>query len=112
MAEKNDWQGFVNIDLTRADKAKIKQEIPDSAEAIDWIQTLVLDGYRVSLSWYLDGECYVVSVTAKDGINVGLTFTMRHADLMVAIAAARFAHEVKTVRDWRNVGEVQSKFDW
>lgn len=104
------WRGFSNIQLTKADKLAVKKMAWGSAECMGYLQSMVDDLYKVTVSYDWDNHCYTVSATGKGEANAGLTMTQRHSDLFVAIAAHAHCHLEKTQAIWPEPNQLE--FDW
>jgi hypothetical protein len=116
MAENNGWQGFVNVDLTAADKKAIKAEKVDLPELFAWLAVEVADGsYRFGLGHDHDRECYVATLTARDpdNPNFGYSMSQRHSNMETALKALWYVHEIKLERNWAGVPKQNPiRFDW
>ena len=116
MADNNGWNGFVNINLGPEHRKAIKA-LAKSMKDKDIVGKLleyVSDGYRVSFSPDDRNDAVVVTMTGKEGsANAGYSFSQRHSDPMVALAAVVFCHEELCDRgSWQVKGETQLGFNW
>lgn len=107
----NGWKGFVNIPLNSQSKQAIKANTLKNTEAFKWLADMAQAGYKVGLSWDGDRDCFLCALTGRGGVNDGMTMTQRHANILVAITACKFAHETLTEGDWENA-PTQTMFDW
>ena len=115
MASQNGWVGFVNIDLTAADKKAVKEKMLTAELWHDWCETQALAGYKISQSYDRERECFVVTMTCgnPDLPNYGYSMSQRHRYYGVAIAALVFVHDEKTAQDdWGAEKQKQLAFDW
>jgi hypothetical protein len=115
MAENNGWHGFVNVDLTAADKKAIKAKKLSIEELFAWLAVEVAAGYRFGFGHDADRECYIATLTAKglDNINAGYSMSQRHSNAETAIKALWYAHEIKMERNWAGAPkQEQLQFNW
>lgn len=101
------WRGFSNVQLAKADKAAIKKMAWGAVECMGYLQSMVDDLYKVTITFDWDNQCYTVSATGKGDANTGLTMTQRHSDLFVAIAAHAHSHLEKTQAVWPEPHEIE-----
>ena len=60
---------YVNIPISEADKETIQSKDCDPVRVLDWIERLAVDGYKVSLSYDANSDCFIVSVTSTRASN-------------------------------------------
>lgn len=115
MANRNGWVGFVNIELTTADKKTLKEKLLSADEWLDWAGTQMMLGYKISQAWDDERSCWVVTMTAnsQDNENYGYSMSQRHSELIVALTALVYAHDTKADGAWASYDKVkQQKFNW
>jgi hypothetical protein len=116
MAESNGWLGFVNIELTQADKKAIKAKKISAEELVAWLAVIVANGgYKFGFGHDGDRECYIATLTAKDheNLNYGYSMSQRHSDALIALKALYYAHEVKMEGNWASAPkQEQPQFNW
>lgn len=108
---ENGWRGFINVDLNAADKKAVKKSIMSLEDSTNWLLDMAQNGYKFSVNFVLEGKTWIVSLTAKEGPNKGLTLTQRHADYFVAVAALYYSHTMKLMGDWEQAPK-QLDFNW
>jgi len=112
---KASWKGFINISLSNTHKQAIKDNTLGINEAYSFLESIGLEGYKVSLSCEPDSSTWTVAVTQSYSHlpNPGYAFSMRHKDLQVAISAVYYVHVVMSDHgDWASVGSITSEDDW
>lgn len=112
---KAKWRGFINVSLSSTHKKAIKERIHSDVEALEFLENLVSDGYKVSLSCEPSSATYTVAVTAAyDNLpEAGYAFSMRHKDMLTAISAVSYVHDVMSDGGrWSQVGAITSEDDW
>lgn len=114
--DKVTWVGFVNIDLTEAQKKQVKNSYIFTEERLfELIANLADDGYKVSVSWDFANNTYTASLTGicAGCANPGHTLTGRHSNLLVCLSVLFYKHfEVCEGGVWGQRGYVQGDFDW
>lgn len=91
------WQGFVDMHLTDEDRVALDGYLARIGEDVwEHLETLVLDGYKVSITPVSDKSMVVVTLTGreKQNPNFGYSLTGRGPDLLGAMAAVLFKHVV------------------
>lgn len=99
------WGGFINIRLSDADKDAFHQWFSTlDDDPLTGIFSLVLEGYKFSLSYAADGEYWTTSLT---GEGLGLTgiverccLTARAPQVDQAIALLLYKHVVIAKGSW------------
>jgi len=115
MSNNGNWQGFVNCELTKAEKAEVKKTEITEAGLADWLANLAAAGYKFTLSFDKQRDCYVATLTSweEEGPNYGFSMSQRHSQFLTALRALWFAHEVKLEGNWASVPKQgQLRFDW
>lgn len=107
----DEWKGFVNIHLTEQDKKEVNGKLLTRVKAFDFLKEMAETGYKVSLTWSLDFETWIVALTGKDGPNKGLTMTQRHAKFETAVTALYYAHVMLTDGDWSKLPST-GNYNW
>jgi len=96
------WIGFVNCELTDAQKAECKKLIGTFDQAWRALHDLIAEGYKMTVS-YDDGHTtWNVSLTGRKGAgkNQGLTLTGRGGSEAAAYVSLWFKHETVLKGDW------------
>lgn len=93
---------FVDVKLTREDRAVFLGENDDPAILVQRLQLLCDNGYRIGCSWSGETQSYTVSLTCRNpgSANDGLCMTSFAADLVTAARLALFKHEFVTAGQW------------
>lgn len=116
MSETNGWLGFVNIDLTVADKKAIKAKKISADELIAWLAVIVANGgYKFGFGHDADRECYIATLTARgpENLNSGYSMSQRHSEALVALKALYYVHEVKMDGNWASAPKQEPlAFNW
>lgn len=88
------WQGFVDVPLTDEDKASLAEGHFEAADAFSFLEEMVEDGYKVSVSQDAKNSCYVASATGRrpDDPNNGYTLTGRGPDVVGSLASLAYKH--------------------
>lgn len=111
----NGWLGYVNISLSQKDKADVKKTEITEGGLLDWLAERAGSGYRFSLSFDAERDCFVASLTCRseDDTNFGYSMSQRHSNHLMALRALWYAHEVKAEGNW-NMGVKQERlqFNW
>lgn len=99
------WKGFVNLELSDAQKAEAKKLLADADRVTDNVWKLVDDGYKVSFSYDGYHGAYLCAVTCQDksSVNVGLTLTGRGGGILAAMASLWYKHDVVLERNWTSM---------
>lgn len=109
------FRGFVNVYLKPHEKKQIKENLLDSAAAMEFITELVGNGYKFSLTQSSDGKTYTATAYCNDfrKENAGLGLSMRHGDHLVAITALQWCFGLEGYdMDWAAVWGTASDDDW
>lgn len=102
--EDNKWVGFVDVELTPADKALCAQLSSDWDAVWADIEGLVEEGYKLSLSYDDAHTTWNASVTCRQvgSANKGYTLSGRGGTLARAVSAVWFKHFHVLEGDWSN----------
>lgn len=109
------WQGFVNVYLTPEEKKQIKQNPLSAEECLYFLGDMAQAGYKASFTWSIAGEFWSVSLTGKyqGRPNAGITMTLRHSDILIAITALQWCHdEAGKVGEWADRYTTAGGNDW
>lgn len=87
---------YVNINLSDSDKEIIAGKELDAVRLLDWILRLTVDGYKVSVSYDDNSDCFIVSVTSTRPTNgdYNRCVTSRSNELERAYLTALYKFEV------------------
>lgn len=113
--EKVQWQGFVNVYLTRQEKEHVKSNPLDYADAVQFLADAAEAGYKVSVSYTPKPGFFTVTLygNVPGHVNAGWAMSLRHADLLVAVSAANHvAGEDGLNSDWSERFDTASGHDW
>lgn len=96
------WRGFVNVELSVADKEAIKLGDASFDDAWGFLMQRVLDGYKLSLSFDHSNSSWIASLTCKRSSdpNVGLCLTARGGRVEGAVLALWYKDDVVLARSW------------
>lgn len=109
------WNGFVNVYLSKADKAAIKSSLLDDAAIIRLVEHLTENGYKVSTSYSQAGGFYTVTAygNVPDCPNAGWAMSLRHSSLVVAYSSLQHVLGVEGVsEDWSERFTTVDDNDW
>lgn len=113
--EKVQWQGFVNVHLTRTEKDHVKQHALDADGAVQFIADATEAGYKVSWTYTEKPGFYTVTLYGNrpGHPNAGWAMSLRHADLLVALSALHHvAGEDGLNSDWSERFDTTNGHDW
>lgn len=115
-SQKVTWKGFINVHLTKSDKAVIRDNPLSDARIIDFITKRAQDGYKVSLSYSERGGFYTVTVYGNEttNINAGYALSIRHSDFGVAYTALNYVlDQCGDAESWEDhFGTAGNNLDW
>lgn len=96
------WRGFVNVELSAADKADLREQPGGFDAAWVYLMDRVLEGYRLGLSFDHGNSAWVASLTCKraSDSNVGLCLTARGGRVEGALLALWYKDDVLLARNW------------
>lgn len=99
------WKGFVNVELTDAQKPLVKASMSDMARLWTTVWDLVDAGYKLTISNDAQHNSYNVSMTCRNpkDVNAGLTLTGRGGTIEGAVASFVFKHSDILESDWTAV---------
>lgn len=105
-AKADGWRGFVNVELTAAQKKDAAKLLTDVARLWDNLFALIEDGYKLTVSYDFDHEAYNVSLTcrADDDPNKGLTLTGRGGSVEAALVSFSYKHVTILEKVWGEAG--------
>lgn len=101
-AVEDGWKGFVNVELTEAQKAEAKKLRENVGACWGVVFDLVEGEYKLSVSLDAKNNAYVVSMTGRKArdVNAGLTLTARGGTIEGALASFVYKHQVILEGDW------------
>lgn len=96
------WRGFVNVDLSAADKERIREGDVGYSDAWAFLMQRCLDGYKLSVTYDHGGAAWVASLTCKrsSDANVGLCLTARGGRVEGAVLALWYKDDVLLGGAW------------
>ena len=112
---KAKWQGFVNVRLASQEKKAIKENLLKEEDGTEFLMNAATAGYKCSISYSIPEDVYTVSLTGvyQEKPNAGITMSMRHRDLIVALTALQFCStEAGDFREWSDRFSVTGDDDW
>ena len=107
--QKSEWLGFVDCALTDEEKKEARgQNVWEGIDA--WLDELVKVGYRLVVSFDVQHDCAVASLTCTDGNsgNAGFTLTGRGPDAEGALQMLVYKHFVVLKKDWKSAKASES----
>lgn len=113
--EKVQWQGFVNVYLTREEKQLVKDNPLDYADACQFIADAAEAGYKISVTYTEKPGFFTVTLYGNQPghPNAGWAMSLRHADLLTAVSALHHvAGEDGLNSDWGERFDTASGHDW
>lgn len=114
-AEKVQWQGFVNVYLTRTEKDHVKRNPLPYPEALGFLADAAASGYKVSVSWSERPGFFTVTLYGNlpGHPNAGWAMSIRHADILTAVSALHHvAGQDGLKSDWGERFDTASGHDW
>lgn len=92
---KAKWGGFVNPRLTSQEKEAVKRKLLGYEDCMQFLLDAANDGYKVSIAYSIPEDVFTVSLTGvyNERPNPGLTMSMRHKEIEVAITALAWCQE-------------------
>lgn len=86
---KAKWKGFVNANLNQQEKKQVKENLLAEATGFESLMNAATAGYKCSISYSIPEDTYTMSLTGQyqQRPNAGITMSMRHKELIVAISA-------------------------
>jgi len=109
------WLGFVDVQLTDADKASLAEGHFEAGDAFQFVEEMVEDGYKVTLSQDTAHSCYIAAATGRlpDDPNNGYTLTGRGPDVIGSLACLAHKHIIICQRGaWSNSGARPAASSW
>ena len=104
--QKAKWEGFVNVKLSKEEKNQIKNNLISEEACFRFFMDAAVSGNKMSVSYSIPEDVYTVSLTGQyvDKPNAGVTMSIRHRELVVAVSALHFLMEqIGTVQEWTDV---------
>lgn len=112
---KAKWLGFINVYLSKEEKASIKANLLSYPMAIDFLSGCAEDGYKVSMSHSERGKFFSVTLFGQyEGKpNAGFAMSLKHADMLTAITALEHCKaEAEPSGDWSDRFTSSAGNDW
>lgn len=87
---------FINFKFTAKEKEAFHKWLDKGDDTIlPTIHSTLQDDVKMSVSWDMDGDCFIVALTGKpDGVNEDKCLTVRSADWHRGVAAIAYIHTV------------------
>lgn len=100
--KKVEMKGFFNVNLTKEDEILFETWQPENTTGLNWIETLVNDGYKVSMDYDNYNQGYKASLYANSYklAWAGYTLTAWAGDIQTAFNLLCFKHYVIAKQDW------------
>ena len=118
MAEDKPKDGnwtFNAIQFGKADRERIAKMERTHEELLQVVRQLTFAGYKCSISWRGDLDCYMFSISGSrvTGADKGNTFTLYHSDFERLLLGVAYAFEQAAQADsfHRLYGKTQTN-DW
>lgn len=101
---------FVSCELTDEQKKHVKAHLPQITEALDSVDRLVRDGFKLSVRFEDRSVAYACWLTGpeKDSDCSGLVLSARGPSLVAALGVLLYKHFEILHEDWR-VADVQGQ---
>lgn len=103
---------WVNRDLTKQEKERMKKAYPDAQTVFDALDALVNTGHKFSVGWDGYANCYAASAfpTPNNSLNRGMALTARSTTIMGTLRGLVFRHFNIYEGNWR-VENVRTRLD-
>jgi len=97
---KDTFRGFANIELTEVHKEWVKKNMDDVSMANDYETELITAGFKVTMSFDYESDCYVASATGTSYIpkSAGIAVSARAMDKEAAKLALYC--KIVSVAEW------------
>lgn len=112
---KQKWIGFVNVRMTQEEKKQVKENLLAEEAGLEFLMNAVTDGYKCSISYSIPEDVYTVSLTGvyQRKPNAGITMSIRHRDLIVALTALSFCYQQDgKSQEWSDRYSLIGDDDW
>lgn len=112
---KAKWKSFVSVRLTRQEKQAVKENLLEEDSGYEFLMNAATAGYKCSISYSIPEDVYTVSLTGlyQEKPNGGLTLSLRHRDLIVAVTAMSWIlREDGLSAEWSERFDVRGDDDW
>lgn len=109
------WKGFMNLSLNKQEKKEIKDNLIAEETGFEFLMNATTEGYKLSISYSIPEDVYTVSLTGqyRRRPNAGLTLSMRHRDLIVAVSGIAWCvAESGESGDWEERFGEMNQDDW
>lgn len=105
------WRGFVQCELSDLDKQHVRELLAAGETAWEYLLALVVEGYKLTLSFDYSNSSWVASLTCKRSSdpNVGLTLTARGGTVVGAMVALFYKDDAVLKREWAGRAAVDSR---
>lgn len=99
-----DWAGFVDVEMTIADKAACRAETVDFDQIWHDVEDLVEEGYKLSVTFDDEHTTWNVSLTCRalKHTNSGYTMSARGGTFAAAVRAFWYKHFRMLEGNWAN----------
>lgn len=111
----NGMPSFIRCELSDADRKTVKENVFSDKEAFVFISTLCDGGFKVSLSFETQNDCYAAFITGGKGTGDafrGKCLASRGATLVGSITVAAYKHVTLLKEDWSSVESMGSGDQW
>lgn len=112
---KATWKGFVNLRLSKEEKAAIKGALLREADGLEFLMNAATAGYKCSISYSIPEDVYTLSLTGQyqQKSNAGITMSLRHREMMIALSGlAWLLREDGLSSEWSDRFTVSGDDDW
>ena len=105
---------FVRCDLTDDEKEQCKKNLVACPKAVERIEDLVSDGYKISFAWDVNSDCYSGFLTATDRqrVNKGQALSARAPTLQGLLTVLFFKHYERLKENWSANGSNAAFSSW
>lgn len=113
--EKAKWKGFVNVRLKEQEKRYVKENLLGEETGLEFLMNAATAGLKCSISYSIPEDVFTVSLTGvySQKPNAGITMSIRHRELIVALTALSFCSQEDGVfAEWSDRYSLIGDDDW
>lgn len=112
---KAKWNGFVNVRMSNEEKQVVKKNLLTEEAGLEYLMNASTAGYKCSISYSIPEDVYTASLTGmyQEKPNAGVTMSMRHRDLIVALSALKWCDDEAGFNgEWSDRFGMAGNDDW